>query len=118
MGIVELNNEKTNFTLLIGFVLASTLMTFLKGLIVGLCFSPDTLHNFKGIKYIGYFALMVTVYLMVAFLVAILVKRTGLSIIIYFVLVVIFDSLLWLGLTFKQSQVGYFTFRSCRFFSA
>jgi len=52
MGILELKNEKTNFTLLIGFVLASTLMTFLKGLIVGLCFSPDTLHNFKGIKYI------------------------------------------------------------------
>lgn len=118
MGIVELNNEKTNFTLLIGFVLASTLMTFLTGLIVGLSFSPNTLHIFKGIKYIGYFALMATVYLMVAFLVAILVKRTGLSIIIYFVLVVIFDSLLWLGLTFKQSQVGYFTFRSCRFFSA
>ena len=50
MGILELKNEKTNFTLLIGFVLASTLMTFLTGLIVGLCFSPDTLHILKGLN--------------------------------------------------------------------
>ena len=61
-----------------------------------------------GIRYLGYFALMATVYLVVAFLVAILVKRTGLSIIIYFVLVVILDNLLWLGFTLKESQLGYY----------
>ncbi len=107
-GWSRLDFLKAKFTLLIGFVVVSTLMTFLTGLIVGLSFSPNTSTIFEGIKYIGYFALMATVYLMVAFLVAILVKRTGLSIIIYFVLVVIVDNLLWLGLTFKQSQVGYF----------
>ena len=45
---------------------------------------------------------------MVAFLIAILVKRTGLSIIIYFVVVCIIDNILWLSLTIRGSQIGYF----------
>jgi ABC-2 type transport system permease protein len=107
-GWSRLDFLKAKFTLLIAFVLVSTLMTFVTGLAIGLYFSPNTQHVFDGIKYVGYFALMATVYLMVAFLVAILVKRTGLSIIIYFVLVVIVDNLLYMGLTFKQSQLGFF----------
>jgi hypothetical protein len=45
---------------------------------------------------------------MLAFLVAILIKRTGLSIIIYFAIVCIVDNILWLVFTLKETQVGYF----------
>jgi hypothetical protein len=62
----------------------------------------------EGLYYIGYFALMATIYLMAAFLVAILIKRTGLSIIVYFAFVCIVDNLLWLILTLYNNQVGYF----------
>lgn len=107
-GWSRLDFIKAKFTLLLAFVLISTVITFLTGLIIGLSFSSNTENIFEGFKYISYFALMATVYLMVAFLIAILVKRTGLSIIIYFVFAVIIDNLLWLGLTFKQNQMGYF----------
>jgi hypothetical protein len=52
---------------------------------------------------------MATMYLMVAYVIAILVKRTGLSIIIYFAFVCLVDNLLWVLLTLKGSQAGYFT---------
>lgn len=99
---------KAKFTLLIFFVISATLVTLGTALIVGYMYSPPGADVLGGIKYLGYFVLMATVYLMVAFLVAILVKRTGLSIIIYFVLVVILDNLLWLGFTLKDSQLGYY----------
>jgi ABC-2 type transport system permease protein len=99
---------KAKFTLLIFFVISAAVITLVTALIIGYIYTPPGANIFEGIQYMGYFILMATLYLMVAFLVAILVKRTGLSIIIYFVLVVILDNLLWLGLTFKGSQVGYF----------
>ncbi len=99
---------KAKFTLLIFFVISAAVITLITTLIIGFTYSPSGADVVGGLKYFGYFVLMSTVYLMVAFLVAILVKRTGLSIIIYFVLVVILDNLLWLGLTFKKSQIGYF----------
>jgi ABC-2 type transport system permease protein len=99
---------KAKFTLLIFFVISATVITLVTALIVGFMYSPSGTDVFDGIKYMGYFVLMAIVYLMVAFLVAILVKRTGLSIIIYFVLVVILDNLLWLALTFNKTQIGYF----------
>ncbi|MGG9960323.1 ABC transporter permease [Ferruginibacter sp. SUN106] len=107
-GWSRLDFIKAKFSLLIFFVLSAAVITFLTALIIGFTYSPSGADIIGGLKYIGYFILMSTIYLVVAFLVAILVKRTGLSIIIYFVLVVILDNLLWLGLTFKQSQVGYF----------
>jgi ABC-type transport system involved in multi-copper enzyme maturation permease subunit len=99
---------KAKFTLLVFFLVSATFITFITALIVGYTYSPAEADVWGGVKYLGYFVLMATVYLMVAFLVAILVKRTGLSIIIYFVLVVILDNLLWLGFTLKESQIGYF----------
>jgi len=99
---------KAKFTVLVFFIISATLVTFVTALIVGYTYSPAGADVMGGIKYLGYFVLMATVYMMVAFLVAILVKRTGLSIIIYFVLVVILDNLLWLGFTLKDSQLGYY----------
>jgi hypothetical protein len=99
---------KAKFSLLIFFVLVSTVLVFLCSLLVGVVYSPSKTDMFNGIYYVGYFALMAALYLMVAFLVAILVKRTGLSIIIYFTLVCIVDNILWLILTLKGGQAGYF----------
>ena len=99
---------KAKFSLLIFFVLVSTLLISLSGLLVGLVFSPANANMFNGIHFVGYFALMATLYLMLGYLVAILVKRTGLAIIIYFAIVCILDNVLWLIFTLKGSQVGYF----------
>ncbi len=99
---------KAKFSVLIFFVAVSTLLVFIIGLVVGEVFSTNKSNIFEGIHYVGYFALMAMLYLMLAFLVAILVKRTGLSIIIYFSLVCIVDNVLWLIFTLKDSQIGYF----------
>lgn len=99
---------KAKFTLMVFFIISAVAVTFITALIIGYTYSPHGANVWDGIKYLGYFALMATVYLAVAFLVAILVKRTGLSIIIFFVLVVIVDNLLWLGFTLKESQLGYY----------
>lgn len=99
---------KAKFSILIFFVIVSTLLIFIMGLVVGTAFSPSTAKMFEGVKYVGYFALMATLYLVLAFLVAILIKRTGLSIIIYFAIVCILDNVLWLIFTLKESQVGYY----------
>lgn len=99
---------KAKFSLLIFFVLVGTALVFLMGLLTGLAFSNNNTDLFDQVYYVGYFALMAIAYLMVAFLVAIFIKRTGLSIIIYFAIVCILDNVLWLILTLKGSQVGYF----------
>lgn len=99
---------KAKFSMLIFFVAVSTLLVFVMGLVVGSIFSTTTSNMFDGIHYVGYFALMATLYLMLAFLVAILIKRTGLSIIIYFAIVCIIDNVLWLIFTLKGSQFGYY----------
>ena len=99
---------KAKFSLLIFFVLVSTALVFLVGFLVGISFSSSKANMFEGIYYVWYFALMATLYLMLAFLVGILVKRTGLSIIIYFAIVCIVDNVLWLIFTLKGSQLGYF----------
>jgi ABC-2 type transport system permease protein len=99
---------KAKFSILIFLVLVSTTLIFLCGLLVGVVFSPSKSNMFDGIYFVGYFALMATMYLMLAYLVAILIKRTGLAIIIYFAIVCILDNVLWLIFTLKNSQVGYF----------
>lgn len=99
---------KAKFSLLIFFIVVSTVLVFLTALGTGFVFSPNTTNIFEGIQFIGYFALMALLYLMLAFLISILIKRTGLAIIIYFAVVCIVDNVLWLVLTFKGSQLGYF----------
>jgi ABC-2 type transport system permease protein len=99
---------KAKLMLLIFFVLVSTVLVFLSGLLVGLVFSDTRASLFDGVQYVGYFALMAVVYLAVAFLVAMLIKRTGLAIIIYFAFVCIADNLLWLIFTLRDSQLGYY----------
>jgi ABC-2 type transport system permease protein len=109
-GWSRMNFIMAKSTLLVFFVITTTLMVFLCGSVCGLIYTPDlsSVSIFEGFYYTGYYALMAAMYLIVAFLIAILIKRTGLAIIIYFAYVFILDNLLWLALTFRKSQVGYF----------
>jgi ABC-2 type transport system permease protein len=101
---------KAKFSMLIFLLIVSTAMVFLCGLTVGYIHkSTDIVVNvFTGVHYVAYFALMALLYLIVAFLIAILVKRTGLAIIVFFTLVCIVDNVLWIALVSKGSQIGYF----------
>ncbi|HMI77855.1 MAG TPA: ABC transporter permease [Ferruginibacter sp.] len=99
---------KAKFSVLIFFVVVSTLVVFIMGLIVGSIYSTSTTNIFAGVYYVGYFALMATLYLMLAFLIAILIKRTGLAIIIYFAIVCIVDNVIGGIFTIRESQLGYY----------
>lgn len=99
---------KAKTSLFLFFLFCSTVLVFISALITGLIYSEDRSHIFDGIQHIGYFVLMAAGYLMAAFLTAILIKRTGLAIIVYFAVVCILDNMLWAGLTFRGSQLGYF----------
>jgi ABC-2 type transport system permease protein len=107
-GWSRLEFLKAKFSLLLFFVLVSTVLVFIVGLTTGLIYSPSTTDVFEGLQFLGYYALMSVLYLMAAFLVSILIKRTGLAIIIYFAVVFIVDNILWLSLTFNGHQIGYF----------
>lgn len=107
-GWSRLDFLKAKFTLVIFFILVSTVMVFITGLGTGLIYSESKTDIFSGLYFVGYFALMALLYLMLAFVIAMLVKRTGLSIIIYFAIVCIVDNVLWLIFTLNSSQLGYF----------
>ena len=95
------------------FILIATLLVFVSGLVVGKTYSPATADFKVALYYVAYFALMATMYMMVAFLMAITIKRTGLAIILYFALVAIVDNFAWLILTMKDSQLGYYLPLEC-----
>ena len=99
---------KAKLSMLIFLVLVSTALVFVCALLVGLIYNSSGGNIFDGLQFIGYFALMSTAYLMVAYLTAILIKRTGLAIIIYFAFVCMLDNILWLIFTLKDVQLGYF----------
>ncbi|MGJ7030426.1 ABC transporter permease [Niabella hirudinis] len=109
-GWSRMDYIKAKITLLLFFVITTTIMVFLCGLVCGLLFTPDlsSISFFENVYYVGYYAVMATLYLLVALLVAVLVKRTGLAIVLYFGYVFIIDNLLWLALTFRKGQAGYF----------
>lgn len=107
-GWSRLDFLKAKGTLLMFFVLTATILVFITGLITGLYYSPSTTDMFEGIHYVGYFFIMAFHYLLIAFFIAILVKRTGLAVIVYFISVYVIDGVLWLILTMNGSQIGYF----------
>ncbi len=96
------------FSMLLFLVLSCTVVVFLVGLWIGSIYTTSGVPFTDGLIYVAYFALMAVLYLMVAYFIAIFVKRTGLSIIIYFAFVALVDNILWLILTLRDSQVGYF----------
>ncbi|MBO9619101.1 MAG: ABC transporter permease [Niabella sp.] len=109
-GWSRMNFIAAKASLLLFFVITTTAMVFLTGLVCGFLYTPDlgAVSIFENFYYVGYYALMATMYLIVAFLIAILIRRTGLAVIIYFAYIFIIDNLLWLALTFRKGQAGYF----------
>ena len=107
-GWSRLDFLKAKFSVLVFFVVTCTLLVFLCGLWIGSIYSPSGASMWGGLYYVGYFALMATMYLMVAYVIAILIKRTGVSIIVYFGFVCLVDNILWVLLTLKNGQSGYF----------
>jgi len=112
-GLSRMDFLKSKASLLIFFVLTGAVLVFITAFITGLFYNDGALNIFEGAHYVLYFALMATVYLIVAYFIAIFIKRTGLAIIIYFAFVCIVDNMLWAGLTFKETQFGYFLPLEC-----
>jgi ABC-2 type transport system permease protein len=100
--------------LMLVFVLIATILVFICGYFVGSQYTPSgTASAGDGIHFVGYFALMALLYLMVAFFIAILIKRTGLAIIIYFAVVVVVDNILFWVFFAQNSQLAYFLPMEC-----
>lgn len=109
-GWSRMNFLMAKGSVMIVLVLVATLLVAICGYIVGnkYAYASGNANASEGIQFIGYFAIMALLYLMVAFLVAILIKRTGLAIIIYFAVVCIIDNILWLIFYARDSQVANF----------
>ncbi len=110
-GWSRLDFLKAKLTMMLFFTITATLLVTITAYVCGSIHTPATVTYTLTTKlyFIGYFALMAFMYLIVAYLVSILIKRTGLAIIIYFAFVCIIDNLLWLTLTLKGEQFGFFT---------
>ncbi len=99
---------KAKLSMLIFFVVSATLLVILTALLTGSIYSPGGAGDIMaGFKYVFYFVLMSTMYLIAGYVIAIFIKRTGLAIVIYFAVVCIVDNILWLIMTMKKSQAGY-----------
>jgi ABC-2 type transport system permease protein len=108
-GWSRMNFLMAKASVMIVLVLVATLLVAVCGYFVGNKYAYDSSSNAsEGLQYIGYFAIMALLYLMVAFLIAILIKRTGLAIIIYFAVVCILDNILWLTFYAQDSQIAHF----------
>jgi ABC-2 type transport system permease protein len=113
-GWSRMNFLMAKASVMISLVLVATLLVAICGYFVGNQYSYAGSSNAsEGIQYVGYFAIMALLYLMVAFLVAILIKRTGLAIIVYFAVVCIIDNILWLTFYAQNSQVANFMPLEC-----
>lgn len=106
-GWSRLDFLKAKLSMMIFFIIVSTLLVTIVGLITGISFTPGEYDITEGSRYIGYFAIMATQYMMFAFFVAILVKRTGLAVIIYIAAIVV-DNIIWALLFFNDTQLGFF----------
>jgi ABC-2 type transport system permease protein len=85
----------------------ATLVTFLTVIFVGTKYSLLTYALWDNLYYIGYFFIQSLVYLLVALLIAMLVKRSGLAIGLYFFLMLA-DTIIGGILNRYLSPVGYF----------
>lgn len=107
-GWSRMNFLMAKFSVMITLVVIATVLVAVCGYISGSQYTFDGTSASAGLKYVGYFALMALLYLMVAFFIAILIKRTGLAIIVYFAVVWIVDNILYLIFFAQDSQLAYF----------
>lgn len=71
--------------MILGFSFANTLLVFILGLILGFIYSPvaGMADIFSGIEFIGGFFITTFTYLLFAFFIALLIKRTGIAIVFF-----------------------------------
>jgi hypothetical protein len=71
--------------MILGFSIANTLLVFILGLILGFIYSPVTgmVDIFTGTEFIGGFFITTFAYLLFAFFIALLIKRTGIAIVFF-----------------------------------
>lgn len=93
-GVSKAQFIDTKIALILVISLALTLLTFLTGVLFGL--AGDTPFSFEGIEYLGYFFVNAASYMSVALVIVILLKRSGVSIGIYFLYSFIVENLLGL----------------------
>lgn len=107
-GWSRMNFLMAKASVMLIFIIIGTVLVAICGYLAGSQYTYDGTSAASGLKYVGYFALMALLYLMVAFFIAILIKRTGLAIIVYFALVWIVDNILYLIFFAQDSQLAYF----------
>jgi ABC-type transport system involved in multi-copper enzyme maturation permease subunit len=89
------------------FAILTTVVTFITVIVVGLHVSPNTSSLWNNISFIGYFFVQSIIYLLAALLLAMLVKRSGLAIGLYFFLMIA-DTIVGLVLNKYVHPLGYF----------
>jgi ABC-type transport system involved in multi-copper enzyme maturation permease subunit len=95
-GLSRIDLIISKLFLIILLSLASTVFLFLTGLIIGLFSTPDVQPN-DLIKYSGFipaYFLMLTAYLIFAFMIGLLIKRTGLAMGLMFLYTIIIEPIL------------------------
>lgn len=84
---------KVKLALAVIFALASTLLVILVALLFGL--SSGTSFSFNGIENIAYFLLKALTYNMVGILIALLTRRSGIAIAVFFVYTIVENGVSW-----------------------
>jgi ABC-type transport system involved in multi-copper enzyme maturation permease subunit len=93
----------TKILFVIALALLSTILTFFSAFFIGL--SSDTAVSFVEFKYIYYFFLQAVMYISLAFLFALLLKKSALTIGIFFLYSMIFENILQFQF-FNKLHVG------------
>lgn len=88
--------------------LVSSIVVFLATVAFGLV-NGSTGFSFENIQYIGYFFIQTLGYLGVALIISLLARRSGISIGIFFLYMLIFDELIAALLKRYVGQIGYYT---------
>ena len=91
-GVSKAQFINTKITLIFIISLILTLLTFLTGVLFGL--AGDVPFSFEGMEYLGYFFVSAVSYMSVALVLVILLRRSGVSIGIYFLYSFIVENLL------------------------
>jgi hypothetical protein len=106
-GLSRTQFAVSKLLVMVVLALLSTIVTFITIIVVGYHISSSTYSIWDNTQFIGYFFIQSLVYLLVALLIAMLVKRSGLAIGLYFFLM-IGDTIAGLLLNRYVHPLGYF----------
>jgi hypothetical protein len=106
-GLSRMQFISVKMMMAVCIALVSTIMVFLAALAFGLANAGNEL-SFENIHFVGYFFLQTLSYLGVALIISLLAKRSGISIGIFFLYILIFDELIAFLLKRYVGQIGYY----------